>query len=85
MTTWDEVEVGNHQFQIGGLESDPTTIAAETDVFTVSRSGLLIVHTGISAGPATVGVDSMTAPRRPIWTPGTTSRRQRCRPPKTCT
>lgn len=57
MTTWDEVEVGNHQFQIGGLESDPTTIAAETDVFTVSRSGLLIVHTGISAGPARVGVE----------------------------
>lgn len=57
MTTWDEVEVGNHQFQIGGLESDPTTIAAETDVFTVSGSGLLMVHTGISAGPATVGVE----------------------------
>ena len=57
MTTWDEVEVGNHQFHIGGLESDPTTIAAETDVFTVSGSGLLMVHTGISAGPATVGVE----------------------------
>ncbi|QGP90584.1 hypothetical protein GKZ92_22985 (plasmid) [Gordonia sp. 135] len=57
MTTWDEVEVGNHQFQIGGLESDPTTNAAETDVFTVSGSGLLMVHTGISAGPVKVGVE----------------------------
>ena len=57
MTTWDEVEVGNHQFHIGGLESDPTTIAAETDVFIVSGSGLLVVNTGISAGPATVGVE----------------------------
>lgn len=70
MTTWDEVEVGNHQFQIGGLESDPTTIAAETDVFTVSVSGLLMVHTGISAGPATVGVelhDSAPPPDLDAW------------------
>lgn len=49
--------MGNHQFQIGGLESDPITISAETDVFTMFGSGLLMVHTGISAGPATVGVE----------------------------
>lgn len=56
MTTWYEVEVGNHQFQIGALDTEPTTVAAETDVFVVSRSGLLMVRTGIAAGPASVAV-----------------------------
>lgn len=61
MINWDEVDVGDHQFQVGALEADPITTVAETDVFTVSSAGLVIVRTGISAGPATVGVGLLDA------------------------
>lgn len=61
MTDWDDVDVGDHQFQVGALEADPIRTVAETDVFTVSSAGLVIVRTGISAGPATVGVALLNA------------------------
>lgn len=61
VTRWSTVEAGYHQFFVSSPATDPTSVTATGDVFD-SGPNLVVVHTGVAAGPVRVGVFVLSGP-----------------------
>ncbi|QBJ96801.1 hypothetical protein ERC79_13180 [Rhodococcus sp. ABRD24] len=60
MTLWSTVDADYHQFFVSAPTADPTAVTTVGEIFD-SGPNLIVVHTGVAAGPVRVGVSVLEA------------------------